>query len=215
MPKENNKFRIAVLASDKGMDLQAVIDAINRKELKAEISVVISDQNAYVLERARKYCIPAIYLDAENKKKEDFDKEIVNIIEFFGGSDLVLLIGYMRILSIEFVNRYKNKIMNIHPSLLPLFAGGTDATIHKKIIDLGIKITGCTLHFVDEGIDTGPIILQKHVPVEITDDEKNDSADSLEKKVIIAEQDIILEGIKLFMENRLKIEDKKVRILNR
>ena len=210
------KLRISVLASDKGIDLQAVIDAIQKGELIAKISVVISDkQDAYVLERANNYNIPAVYVDPnKNKTREDLDKEIIKVIEDHNGTDLILLIGYMRILTSAFIQRYKNKIMNIHPSLLPTFAGGMGTKVHKDVIDSGMKVTGCTLHFVDEGIDTGPIILQKAVNVEITDDNLNDTVDSLEKKVNIAEQDIILEGIRLFAENRLKVEGKKVRIIS-
>ena len=205
-----NKLKISVLASKKGIDLQAVIEAIQKGELDAEISVVISDKkDAYVLERAKNYNIPSIYLNTECTTREYFDKKIANVIEEYGGTDLILLIGYMRILGPQFVQKYKNKIMNIHPSLLPLFAGKMDTEIYKVVLESGIKVTGCTLHFVDEGTDTGPIILQKAVPVET-----HETLEALEEKLNIAEQEIILKGIRLFIDKRLKIEGKRVIILS-
>ena len=122
--------------------------------------------------------------------------------------DLILLIGYMRILSNEFVRRYRWRIMNIHPSLLPAFAGGMDLDVHRAVLDYGVKVTGCTLHFVDEGVDTGPIILQK--PVKVDED---DTPETLKSKVQKAEQEIILEAIKLFKQGRLRVEGRRVRIL--
>ncbi len=204
------KLKIVVLASKLGIDMQTVIDAIEKGELNAEIKIVISDrQGAYALERAKNHNIPAIYLNPENKIREDFDRLIIKVIEDAGKVDLILLIGYMRILSPELVQKYRNKIMNIHPSLLPTYAGKTDKYIHKTVLESGLKVTGCTLHFADEGIDTGPIILQKAVPVE-----EDDTVNSLEKRVEIAEQEIILKGIRLFMENRLIVEGKRVKVLN-
>jgi phosphoribosylglycinamide formyltransferase-1 len=203
-------MKIAVLASDKGNDMQPLIDEIEKGNLDAKIELVISDkENAYALQRAGKYFIKAVFVNPEEKTREDFDKDIIKEIEKVGGIDLILLIGYMKILSSEFVRKYRNKIMNIHPSLLPLFAGAMDKQIHQAILKSGAKITGCSLHFVDEGVDTGPIILQK--AVEVTDD---DTVDTLRERVQHAEQEIILNGIKLFLEGKLKIEGKRVRILD-
>lgn len=203
------KLKIAVLGSTSGTDLEAVFTAIQKGEINAEIATVISDKkNAYILERARNYGIPALFIDPKDfKKREDYDKNLIERLKF-AQIDIVLLIGYMRILSSCFIGQYKNRIINIHPSLLPAFAGGMDLDVHKLVIDRGIKVTGCTLHFVDEGTDTGPIILQKAVEVN-----KDDTPQSLKEKVQKAEQEIIVEGIKLFQKGQLKVEDGKVGIL--
>jgi len=197
---------IGVLASTKASDLQAVIDAIESKKLAAKISVVISNkEDAYALERARKHNIEAVFIDS--KDKEEFEKEVNNILEK-NNVGLILLIGYMKILSNWFVNNWKNKIMNIHPSLLPAFAGGMDKDVHVEVLKAGVKETGCTLHFVTEDVDAGPIILQKKVPIA-----QNETVDSLKEKVQEAEQDIILKAIKLFDEGKIKVESGKVTIL--
>lgn len=202
------KINIAVLGSTRGTDLQAIIDEIEAGKLNAKIAVVISNkEDAYILERARKHNIKAIFLDPNGKTREEYDREIIKILES-ENVDLVLLIGYMRILSKEFVQRYKNRIMNIHPSLLPAFGGGMDKDVHKAVLESGVKVTGCTLHFVDEGVDTGPIILQKPVMIE-----EGDTIESLKAKVQKAEQEIILKAIRLFMDGKLKVEGKIVHIL--
>ena len=169
-------INIGVLASTKASDLQAVIDAIEAKQLNAKISVVISDkEDAYALERARKHNIEAVFIDpkAEDlmqiEDKEErriaFDTKVSEVLDKYN-VDLILAIGYMRIISKWFVDKYKNKIMNVHPSLLPAFAGGMDKDVHAEVLKAGVKETGCTLHFIDENVDKGPIILQKKVPVE-------------------------------------------------
>ena len=201
--------KIGVLASTRGTDMQAVIDAIEQGMLDAEITCVISDKSgSYALERARKHGIEAIFIDPKGRRREDFDGEIMKELEK-RNVGLVLLIGYMRILSGIFVGKYRNRIMNIHPSLLPMFAGGMDTDVHREVLDRGVKVTGCTLHFVSEDVDAGPIILQKAVDVAV-----DDTTESLKGKVQKAEQNVILEGIKLFGEGRLKINNMKVRILD-
>lgn len=202
-------IHLAVLASTKATDMQAIIDAINAKELDAQISVVISDKlHAYALARANKYDIDAIFVDPNDISREEFDKKVDSVLQQ-NEVDLILLIGYMRILSSFFVNKWKNKIMNIHPSLLPDFAGGMDKDVHQKVLDSGVKETGCTLHFVTEGVDTGPIILQKRVSIE-----ENETVDTLKEKVQKAEQEIILKAIKLFAEGKIKVEGNEVKIQN-
>ncbi|MBU0534322.1 MAG: phosphoribosylglycinamide formyltransferase [Candidatus Omnitrophica bacterium] len=204
------KLKIAVLGSTRGTNLEAIFNTIQTGELDAEIIAVISDKkNAYILERARSYGLPAFFIDPKDfNKREDYDKNIIEKLKN-EKTDLVLLIGYMRILSLCFVEQFKNKIMNIHPSLLPAFAGGMDLDVHKLVIEQEVEITGCTLHFVDEGTDTGPIILQKTVEVN-----KDDTPQSLKGKVQEAEQKIIVEGIKLFQKGQLKVENGKVKILS-
>ncbi|MBI3027228.1 phosphoribosylglycinamide formyltransferase [Candidatus Woesearchaeota archaeon] len=200
-------LRIGVLASTKATDMQAVINAINSKKLNANISVVISDkQDAYALERARKHGIKAVFIDSKGKQREKFDSEVAKELDK-SKVHLVLLIGYMRILSPWFVSKYKNRIMNIHPSLLPKYAGGMDMNVHAKILKNREKITGATLHFVDEGVDSGPVILQKEVEVN-----ENDTVGSLKEKVQKAEQKIILKAIDLFDKGKIKVDEGKVMI---
>jgi len=201
-------LKIAVLGSTSGTDMQAVIDEIGKGNLDAEISIVISNKpEAGILERAKKHGIEAVCIPSKGRKREDFDREVASLLEKHGVK-LILLIGYMRFLSKWFVDRYENNIMNIHPSLLPAFAGGMDLDVHEEVLKSGVKVTGATLHFVDEGADTGPIILQKEVEVE-----KGETKDTLKAKVQKAEQEIIIRAIRLFSEGKIKVEDGKVRIL--
>ena len=202
------KLKLGVLGSTSGTDLQAVIDEIENGKLDAEIAVVISNkEDAFILERARKHHLPVHFIPSKGKEREAFDREVAQVLEKHGVK-LVLLIGYMRFLSKWFVDRHKDRIMNIHPSLLPAFAGGMDLDVHQAILDQGVKVTGATLHFVDEGADTGPIIAQKAVPIE-----DDDTKDSLKVKVQAAEQELILKAIHLFKDGKLKVEGRKVRIL--
>ena len=217
-------LNIGVLASTKATDLQAVIDAIEAKKLNAKISVVISNKkDAYALERARKHNIEAVFIDPKSeyilieakgtenelkeKQREEFDKKVAKVLDKHK-VDLILAIGYMRIMSQWFVDKYRNKIMNIHPSLLPEFAGGMDKDVHAEVLKSGVKETGCTLHFIDETVDGGPIILQKKVPID-----KDETVDTLKAKVQKAEQEVILEAVKLYDEGRLKVENGKVEIV--
>ena len=208
-PVKGRPIRIAVLGSTRGTDLQAVIDAIESGRLNAEIVCVISNRKkAYILERARKHGIRAVFISSKGLSREEYDKKLLEELKKHSPVDLILLIGYMRILSSLFVRRYRWRIMNIHPSLLPAFAGGMDLEVHKAVLDYGVKVTGCTLHFVDEGVDMGPIILQK--PVLIDED---DTPETLKPKVQKAEQEVIIEAIQLFQQGRLKIEGRCVRVL--
>ncbi len=200
-------IKLGILASTKGTDMQAIIDAIESKKLDAEIAVVISDKkDAYALKRAEKHNVKAIFLDSKGKKREEYDKEISKILEE-EGVELILLIGYMKLISPWFVNKYLNKVMNIHPSLLPAFAGGMDLNVHEEVIKQGLKTTGCSLIFIDEGADTGPIISQKEVEVE-----ENDTPETLKEKVQKAEQEVLMEGIRLFAEGKIKVSGKRVEI---
>ncbi len=203
-------IRIGVLGSTRGTDLQAIIDAINSGMLKANIAVVISNkEDAYILERARKHNIEAVFINPKDKTREEFDREVMKILDE-KNVDLVLLIGYMRFISNEFVEKWRNKVMNIHPSLLPAFGGGMDKNVHRAVLEHGCKVTGCTLHFVDETPDGGPIIIQKAIPVE-----EDDTVDSLKAKVQKLEGEALIEAIKLFDEGRLKVEGRRVHILKK
>ena len=198
-------LNIGVLASTKATDLQAVIDAIQAKQLNSKISVVVSNKkDAYALERAKKHNIEAVFINSKDKEREDFDREVNDVLEKYD-VDLILAIGYMRILSGWFVNKWKNKIMNIHPSLLPAFAGGMDKDVHTEVLKAGVKETGCTLHFVTEEVDSGPIIIQKKVDVA-----ENETIESLKAKVQKAEQEVIVKALKLYDEGKMKVEGNKV-----
>jgi len=201
-------LKIGVLGSTEGTDLQAIIDAIENGTLDAEIVCVISNvEDAYILERARKHGIEAIFIEYEGKRRILFDKAVAREFDR-RGVELVLLIGFMRILSPWFCRHYENRIMNIHPSLLPLFAGGMDTNVHEEVLRMGLKVTGCTLHFVTPEVDKGPIIMQK--PVMVSDD---DTPETLKAKVQQAEQEVLLEAIRKFSEGKIKVEGNRVKIL--
>ena len=164
-------------------------------------------QDNTAIERAKNNNIKTVFIDSKGKDRKQYDREISEILDE-NNVDLILLIGYMRFLSPWFVNKYKNKIMNIHPSLLPKYAGGMDKNVHAEVLKNNEKVTGATLHFVDEGADTGPIILQKEVKIE-----KNETIDSLKEKVQKAEQEIIVKAIDLFEKGKIEVAENKVRIL--
>ena len=196
--------KLAVLCSGRGTDLQSIIDAIKSGDLNAEISVVLTDKpNVKALERAQKAGIKNICVDRKKfDNRADFEAELLKNLE---GVDLVVLAGFMRILSPNFVRRYEGRLMNIHPSLLPSFPG---AHAHRDALNYGVKVSGCTVHFVDEGTDSGPIILQAAVEVQEDDTEETLSARILEQEHIIYPQ-----AIKLFVEGKLKIVGRQVKIL--
>ena len=196
--------KLAVLCSGRGSDLQSIIDAINDKKFSAEISVVITDKpNVQALTRAEKAGIKNVCVDRKKfSTRAEFEEEI---LKYLGEIDLVVLAGFMRILSPEFVKKFSGRLMNIHPSLLPAFPG---AHAHRDVLAYGVKVSGCTVHFVDEGTDSGPIILQK--AVEVLDD---DTEETLAARVLEQEHKIYPLAIKLFVEGKLKIEGRKVKIL--
>ncbi|MBN1940660.1 MAG: phosphoribosylglycinamide formyltransferase [Candidatus Diapherotrites archaeon] len=204
-----SKLRIGVLGSTRGTDLQAVIDAIEKGKLDAEIAIVVSNErNAYILERAKNHGIDTHCVShKEFPTREAFDNAIAEKLEE-KNVDLVLMIGFMRILSGDFCNRFKYRLMNIHPSLLPMFAGGMDTDVHSEVKKLGLKETGCTLHFVTAEVDEGPIIMQQKVAVG-----ENDSVEDIKNKVQKAEQQAILKAIELFGKGKIVVEKNKVKIL--
>jgi phosphoribosylglycinamide formyltransferase-1 len=202
-------LNIAVLGSTRGTDLQAVIDAIESKKLKdINISFVLSNkEDAFILERAKKHNLNAIFLDSKDKGREEYDKEVDKLLVEHK-VELVLLIGYMKLMSNWFVDKWRNKVMNIHPSLLPAFAGGMDKGVHEEVLEYGCKVAGASLIFIDEGADTGPVIQQKCVKVE-----EDETIESLKEKIQKAEQEIIIKGIELYRDNKLKVEGRIVHIL--
>lgn len=202
-----NNRKAGVLVSGRGSNLQAVLDRIADGYLPLEIGVVISDKaDAYALERAANIGIKTVVVARkECASKEEFEDRIhAALVE--AGCELVVLAGFMRILSCNFVSKWHNKIINIHPALLPSFPG-LDG--QGQALEYGVKFTGCTVHFVDEGTDTGPIILQKVVPV--LDD---DTHDTLAARILEQEHKTMPEALKLWAEGKLVIEGRKVKILN-
>jgi len=201
-------LKIGVLASTKATDMQAIIDSINARKIDAEIAIVISDnKHAGALERAHRHSIDAVYLNPnEFRNKEAFDSKIVELL-MQHNVEILLLIGYNRIVRAPLLEHYKDRIMNIHPSLLPEFAGAFDLNVHEQVLSEGRKETGCTLHFVTEDVDEGPIIMQKKVKIS-----KDDNAQSLKEKVQKAEQDIILKTLQKWIEGKVFIHDGKVKI---
>lgn len=206
MPSVN----IGVLISGGGTNLQAIIDKTQDNTINGNIKLVISNKkNAYGLERARKNGIEAIYLDPKDSK--DYKEYDAKLIEEFKSRniELIVLAGYLRVLSEEFIEEYRMKIINIHPSLIPSFSGKGyyGENVHRAALERGVKLSGATVHFVDEGTDTGPIIIQR--PVRVDDDE---TIESLASKVLKVEHEILIQGISLYCDRMLKIEDGKVSI---
>jgi len=194
-------LNIGVLISGGGTNLQSIIDGTDSGEIEGIVKVVISNkEDAYGLERARNNNVEAIY-----ESNED------NIIEILKDRhiDVVVLAGYLKIISPKFINEYRNKMINIHPSLIPAFCGKGfyGKKVHQGVIDYGVKFTGATVHFVDEGTDTGPIIMQDIVAVKVDDDAK-----TLAKRVLKVEHRILKESLSLFCENKLKVEGRRVLI---
>jgi len=202
------KLRLGVLGSTKGTDLQAIIDSIGAGKLEAEIAVVASDKaDALILERAKKHGIKAVAVERKKfSSSEEFNKKINSILKE-NDVELVLLIGFMRIVREPVLSTFRNRIINIHPSLLPKYAGGRDLNVHEEVLKNKEKETGCTLHFVTEQVDEGPIIMQKKVKVL-----KSDTPDSLKERVQKAEQEILLEAIKLFAQHKISIVGGRVKI---
>ena len=195
-----SKKNIAIFVSGNGTNLQAIIDA-NIKSAKIAV-VVCNKPEAYAVKRAEKNKIPVEIVNHKDfNDRKAFEEEIIRRIKKYR-IDFVVLAGFMRILSPYFVGYFKNKIINIHPALLPSFPGVNSA---KQALDYGVKIVGCTVHFIDEGVDTGPIILQASVTV--ADD---DTEETLLEKIHKEEHRIFPEAVKLFCEERLKIEGRKV-----
>lgn len=207
-------MNIGVLVSGRGTNLQAIIDAVESGYIKAKISVVVSNRkDAPALQRAKNHGIDAVFIDPQEfwkdkehreEKRVEYDKKIIAELEK-RKVDLVLLAGYMLMLSPYFVNKYKNRIMNIHPSLLPAFPG---VNAQKQALEHGVKYTGATVHFVDAEMDHGPIILQDIVPV--YDD---DTEETLSNRILEKEHKIYVEAVKLFTEGKLKVEGRRVKII--
>ncbi len=189
-------INIGVLGSTKGTDLQAILDAIHSKKLNATVSTVISNRkNAYILDRAKNHSVPFYFISHKGKDRKDFDAEMTGVLKKHE-VDLVLLIGFMRILSSSFCREWRDRILNVHPSLLPKYAGGMDTNVHEEVLKNKDKETGCTIHFVTDELDSGPILIQKKCAVE-----EGDTIETLKSKVQALEGEAFLEAIPLMANN--------------
>jgi phosphoribosylglycinamide formyltransferase-1 len=197
--------RIAVLASGRGSNFQAVIEAIKDGRIPAAcVSLITDNPKAYAIERAQKADVPVIVLDyASFPSVKAYEHALLAAMQQ-QEADLFVLAGYMRILGTAIVQAFPGKILNIHPAVLPSFTG---LHAQRQAVQYGVKVAGCTVHFVDENLDCGPIILQKCVPVLKDDDE-----DSLAERILVEEHKCYPEAIRLFCEDRLEIAGRNVRI---
>ena len=194
---------IAVLISGSGTNLQSLIDACNKKEINGEIKLVVSNkESAYGLVRAKNSNIKAVFEKDENKVLDLLKEEKI---------DLIVLAGYLAIISDNFINQYENKIINIHPSLIPSFCGSGyyGLRVHKKAFERGVKVAGATVHFVSNVVDGGPIILQKAIDVSSCK-----SPEEMQEKILLnVEHKLLPEAVKLFCDGKLKIENERVEII--
>ena len=205
--KRTAPLRVAVLASGRGSNLQAIIDGIEASQVQASIVAVISNKkDAAALERARKHVLKDLFVDpkpfaGQPDSREAYDRALLAILQQHD-VELVLLAGYMKIVTAVLVNAYANRMMNIHPSLLPSFPG---LDVQKKAIEWGCKLAGCTVHFVTEGVDEGPIILQAAVPIL-----DSDSPETLAARILVQEHKLYPRAVQLFAEGRLRVEGRRV-----
>lgn len=202
------KIKLGVLVSGRGSNLQAIIDNIENGNLSAELTVVISDQpDAYALERARKHNIPGVHVSARGfkGKRDEYDALLVKELQKHN-VELVCLAGFMRIITPALLKTFPNRVMNIHPALLPSFPG---LHVQKAAIEHGAKFSGCTVHFVDEDMDTGPIISQAVVPIL-----DGDTEDTLSARILKQEHVIYSRAIQLYAEGRLTVEGRRVIVTN-
>lgn len=197
---------IAVLVSGRGSNLQALIEAEKEGRIKAHVAVAISNRpETPALQRARQFQIATEVVEpVKGESRDDYDQRLIKLIQEYS-IDLIVLAGFMRILSPQLIAMYPHRIINIHPSLLPSFPG-LDA--QKQALEAGVKTSGCTVHFVDEGCDTGPIILQKEVPVK-----PNDTVETLSARILTEEHVLLPKVVDLISQNKVKVVDRKVEII--
>ncbi len=198
-------LRLAVLASGRGSNLQAIIDSSRNGSLFAEIVVVISDNpEAYALTRAKDQGIAAVLLEpSAHPSKAAYEEALVEVCAAYG-VEVVALAGYMRLLGHGFLSRFPNRVLNIHPALLPSFTG---LHAQRQALEYGVRFSGCTVHFVDEGMDTGPILLQAVVPVLPDDNE-----DTLAERILVQEHRLYPQALELVARGKIQIEGRRVRI---
>ena len=196
------KKRIAILLSGRGSNFEAIADSVAAGRINAEIAAVVSNRaDALGLERARQRALPAVLLSSKGLEREAYDRQVVAVLQE-NGVDLVCLAGFMRVLSPYFVREFRDRILNIHPALLPAFPG---LEAQRQALEHGVKVSGCTVHFVDEFVDHGPVILQACVPV--LDD---DTAETLAARILREEHRIYSEAINLVLNDRIRVEERRV-----
>jgi phosphoribosylglycinamide formyltransferase-1 len=199
-----SKLTLGILLSGRGSNFSAIAENIRQQKLNAEITCVVSNvAAAQGLEHARSLGLPAYSLESKGKEREAFDREVIQKLRQHN-VEYICLAGYMRLLSSHFIQAYPNRILNIHPALLPSFPG---LNAQSQALEYGVRFTGCTVHFVDEGLDTGPIILQAAVPV-LSDD----TLEALSRRILKEEHRIYSEALQLIAEGRVRVEGRKVRI---
>jgi len=197
--------QIGVLISGRGSNLQALIDAGTRGELGGKVAIVLSNvADAPGLERARRAAVPTVVLDHKGRKREEYDAEVVSILQEHG-VELVCLAGFMRLLSPTFVRAFPGRILNIHPALLPAFPG---LQAQRQAFEYGVKVSGATVHLVDEGLDSGPIVAQEAVPVR-----SDDTAQSLALRILEAEHRLYPRAVRLLLEGRSRLEGRRLIII--
>ena len=198
--------KIGILGSTSGTDLGGIFEAMANGVLPGiKVSVVISNKkNAFILERARQRGVQAYFIDARDLSREEYDKRVHNaLVE--AGVELVLLVGYMRFMSPWFVKEWWGKCLNVHPSLLPKFAGGMDLNVHKAVLAAGETETGATIHFVDEGADSGPIAWQKSIPIA-----PGETEETLKPKVQALEVEGFIQILQQFRDGKIKLDGRNV-----
>ena len=196
------KKRIAILLSGRGSNFEAIADSVAAGRINAEIAAVVSNcADALGLERARQRALPAVLLPSKGLEREAYDRQVVALLQE-KRVDLVCLAGFMRVLSPYFVREFRGRILNIHPALLPAFQG---LEAQRQALEHGVKVSGCTVHFVDEFVDHGPVILQACVPV--LDD---DTAETLAARILREEHRIYSEAINLVLNDRIRVEERRV-----
>ena len=203
-----NDFRMGVLGSGNGSNCEAILKACASGKIPGQVAIVLSDvADAFLLERARKHGVPAQVIGPsrfKTKLEPELEERMVRTL-LDAGVRFVALAGYMRVLKLPMLRAFAGRMMNVHPSLLPAFPG---LRAWEQALKHGVKVTGCTVHFVDEGVDAGPIIVQQPVPVFA-----NDTPESLHQRIQLAEHQIYPEAIRLFAQGKLKIEGRQVKIL--
>jgi phosphoribosylglycinamide formyltransferase-1 len=202
------RFRVGVLASGRGSNFQSIIDAVERGKLPVVIAIVlVNKKDAQALERARRHNIPGEFLDPDGfSDRVSYDRALAQRLQAYR-VDLVVLAGYMRLVTPALIEPFKNRIINIHPSLLPSFPG---LKAQRQALEHGVKVSGCTIHFVDEQMDHGPILLQASVPVEEWDTEE-----SLSERILLEEHRLLPEAIALLAEGKVQVEGRRVIIEGR
>lgn len=206
-------LNLGILISGRGSNMESILKAIKKQKIPIRPSVVISNNpDAKGLKIAQKLGVKTEIIQSKGfvGTRWQYDQKIISVLEKYGvtpKNGLVCLAGFMRIISPEFIQKYKNHILNIHPAILPAFPG---LHAQKQALDYGVKYSGCTVHFVDSGVDTGPIILQAIVPIK-----DNDTEESLSKKILAKEHKAYVQAIKLVAEGKIKISGRKIRNLDR